>query len=57
MGYHVFYYGQKGHYGVAMLCRQKPQAVFYGFPDDEEDAQRRMIGVKLLTEDGDPVTV
>ena len=48
MGYHVFYYGQKGHYGVALLCRQQPQAVFYGFPDDDDDAQRRMIGVKLL---------
>ncbi|QNI02710.1 exodeoxyribonuclease III [Halomonas sp. SH5A2] len=57
MGYHVFYYGQKGHYGVAMLCRHKPQAVFYGFPDDDEDAQRRMIGVQLLTDDGQPVTV
>ena len=57
MGYHVFYYGQKGHYGVALLCRQQPQAVFYGFPDDEEDAQRRMIGVKLLADDGEAVTV
>ncbi|MGO3668349.1 MAG: exodeoxyribonuclease III, partial [Vreelandella alkaliphila] len=57
MGYHVFYYGQKGHYGVALMCRQKPQAVFYGFPDDEEDAQRRMIGVRLLADNGEPVTV
>lgn len=57
MGYHVFYYGQKGHYGVALLCRQKPQEVFYGFADDEEDAQRRMIGVRLLADDGEPVTV
>ncbi|SDN23647.1 exodeoxyribonuclease III [Vreelandella arcis] len=57
MGYHVFYFGQKGHYGVALMCRQKPQAVFYGFPDDEEDAQRRMIGVTLLADDGQPVTV
>lgn len=57
MGYHVFYYGQKGHYGVALLCRQRPQAVYYGFPDDDDDAQRRMIGVKLLAEDGKPVTV
>ncbi|MFB9867669.1 exodeoxyribonuclease III [Vreelandella sulfidaeris] len=57
MGYHVFYYGQKGHYGVALLCRQAPEQVFYGFPDDEEDAQRRMIGVRMLAEDGEAVTV
>ncbi|UYG01455.1 MULTISPECIES: exodeoxyribonuclease III [unclassified Halomonas] len=57
MGYHVVYYGQKGHYGVAMLTRQKPQSVVYGFPDDEEDAQRRMIGVTLACEDGEPVTI
>lgn len=57
MGYHVFYYGQKGHYGVALLCRQAPKTVFYGFPDDEENAQRRIIGVRLCSEDGEAVTV
>jgi len=57
MGYHVFYFGQKGHYGVALLCRQRPEAVFYGFPDDEEDAQKRMIGVRLSAQDGEAVTV
>ena len=57
MGYHVFYHGQKGHYGVALMCRQAPEEIFYGFPDDEEDAQRRMIGVRLIAEDGEAVTV
>ncbi|WP_447556247.1 exodeoxyribonuclease III [Vreelandella sp. EE22] len=57
MGYHVYHFGQKGHYGVAMLCRQKPHAVHYGFPDDDENAQRRMIGVTLAGEDSEPVTV
>ncbi|WP_447528639.1 exodeoxyribonuclease III [Vreelandella sp. TE19] len=57
MGYHVVYYGQKGHYGVAMLCRQAPASVTYGFPDDEDDAQRRMIGVTLKDENGEPVTI
>ncbi|GEN27480.1 exonuclease III [Halovibrio variabilis] len=57
MGYHVFYHGQKGHYGVALMCRQAPQEVFYGFPDDEEDAQCRMIGVRLLADDGEAVTI
>ncbi|WP_286902463.1 exodeoxyribonuclease III [Vreelandella sedimenti] len=57
MGYHVFYHGQKGHYGVALMCRQAPEEIFYGFPDDEEDAQRRMIGVRLIAEDREAVTV
>ncbi|MDN4503383.1 exodeoxyribonuclease III [Alteromonadaceae bacterium BrNp21-10] len=42
-GYHVIYHGQKGHYGVAMLSKQPPQDVQYGFPTDDDDAQRRMI--------------
>ena len=25
MGYHVYYHGQKSHYGVAMLCKEKPK--------------------------------
>jgi exodeoxyribonuclease-3 len=57
LGYRVFYHGQKGHYGVALMCRQTPEAVFYGFPDDDEDAQRRMIGVRLRTAGGEAVTV
>ncbi len=54
LGYHVYYHGQKGHYGVALLCRQQPEAVFYGFPDDGDDAQRRLIGVRMTTADGEP---
>ncbi|MCP1315782.1 MULTISPECIES: exodeoxyribonuclease III [unclassified Halomonas] len=57
MGYHVVYHGQKGHYGVAMLTRQAPTSVCYGFPDDDEEAQRRLIGVTLQAEDGEAVTV
>ena len=43
MGYHVVYHGQKGHYGVALMSKVAPVSVEYGFPNDEEDAQRRMI--------------
>lgn len=57
LGYHVYYHGQKGHYGVALLCRQEPEAVFYGFPDDGEDAQRRLIGARLSAADGEPITL
>ncbi len=56
LGYHVFYHGQKGHYGVAMLTKSTPLAVRRGFPADDEDAQRRMIMVDLDTPAG-PLTV
>lgn len=42
-GYHVFYHGQKGHYGVALLTKALPLAIRKGFPTDQEDAQRRII--------------
>lgn len=56
LGYHVHFFGQKGHYGVAIMTRQAPLNVIYGFHDDEEDAQRRMIGVVLDTPKG-PLTI
>ncbi|MEW5289186.1 exodeoxyribonuclease III [Erwinia papayae] len=43
LGYHVFYHGQKGHYGVALLTKAQPVMVRRGFADDAEDAQRRLI--------------
>ncbi|MCG7598169.1 exodeoxyribonuclease III [Halomonas sp. McH1-25] len=57
LGYHVYYHGQKGHYGVALLCREEPDEVFYGFPDDGEEAQRRLIGARLKGADGQTMTV
>ena len=42
-GYHVSYFGQKGHYGVAMLSKQEPESIRKGFPSDDEDAQKRLI--------------
>lgn len=51
-GYHVFYHGQKGHYGVAMLTKQEPVAVRRGFPGDDEDAQRRIIMADIETPQG-----
>lgn len=55
-GYHVFYHGQKGHYGVALLCKEQPLAVRRGFPTDDADAQRRIIMADFATDDG-PLTV
>ena len=57
MGYHVYFHGQKGHYGVAMLCKNKASDVQYGFPTDDEEAQRRMIMVTLEDKDGLPVRI
>ncbi|WP_341938487.1 exodeoxyribonuclease III [Marinimicrobium sp. C2-29] len=44
MGYHVVYYGQKTHYGVALLSRHPFKQVIKGFPGDLEESQRRFIG-------------
>ncbi|TCI03335.1 exodeoxyribonuclease III [Corallincola luteus] len=52
LGYHVEFYGQKAHYGVAMLSKQKPISVEKGFPNDSEDAQKRMIKATFELEDG-----
>jgi exodeoxyribonuclease-3 len=51
-GYHVFYHGQKGHYGVALLTREAPVAVRRGFPGDDADAQRRLIMADIPTSQG-----
>ncbi|OEF08246.1 exodeoxyribonuclease III [Vibrio genomosp. F10] len=57
MGYHVYFHGQKAHYGVAMLCKKEPISVTYGFPTDTEDHQKRMIMVTVENDKGEPVTV
>lgn len=56
LGYHVFYHGQKGHYGVALLLKQEPLSVTRGFPGDDDDAQRRIIMAEIATPLG-PLTV
>ncbi|SFN46612.1 exodeoxyribonuclease-3 [Izhakiella capsodis] len=47
LGYNVFYHGQKGHYGVALLCKNQPVSVQRGFPLDDEEAQRRLIMAEI----------
>lgn len=56
MGYHVVFHGQKGHYGVALLSRSPPQDVVYGFPGEDGEAQRRLIGATYQV-GATPVTV
>ena len=43
MGYEVSYFGQKGHYGVALLSKTSPVNVIKGFPTDDNESQKRII--------------
>lgn len=57
MGYHVIYHGQKGHYGVALLSKKPLENPMFGFPNDGEEAQRRMIMGDYVTDSGERVRV
>lgn len=57
MGYQVYYHGQKGHYGVAIMCKQTPLHIQKGFPTDTDDAQKRMIIGRFVLDNGEEVTV
>jgi exodeoxyribonuclease-3 len=46
-GYNVEVFGQKTYNGVAILARHGIEAVVRGFPDDAEDAQKRVIGCQV----------
>lgn len=57
LGYQVAYHGQKAHYGVALLSRRPAEKIFKGFPDDDEDAQRRLITGVFPLQNGRSLTV
>lgn len=57
MGYHVIFHGQKGHYGVALLSKKPLENPMLGFPNDGEEAQRRMIMGDYVTDNGERVRV
>lgn len=42
-GYQTHYFGQKKHYGVALLSRTAPESIQKGFINDAHDCQRRLI--------------
>ncbi len=52
LGYHTRYFGQKGHYGVALMGQTAPAQVQRGFPWDGDDAQRRFIAATYPTRHG-----
>jgi len=57
MGYHCNFFGQKSHYGVALMSKLPPVSVRKGFPTDLEDAQRRLITGVYALPNGDTLTV
>ena len=44
LGYEVIINGQKGHYGVCLMSKNKPVNHGIGMPTDPEDAQCRLVG-------------
>jgi exodeoxyribonuclease-3 len=57
LGYHVYHFGQKGHYGVAILSKTAADSMLYGFPTDAPDAQRRMLIGRWTLADGRTFTL
>ena len=57
LGYRAHFFGQKTHYGVALLSKQEPLSVVKGYPFDGEDAQRRLILGVFETRAGEKLTV
>lgn len=53
LGYNVEFFGQKTHYGVAIMSRYPFKKVIKGLPEDTEDAQRRFIGGQFDTSLGE----
>jgi exodeoxyribonuclease-3 len=52
MGYKALWFGQKTHYGVAILSLEEPLQVQYGFAGEAEDAQRRVITASYPLKEG-----
>ncbi|MAA59209.1 MAG: exodeoxyribonuclease III [Alcanivorax sp.] len=56
LGLHAEWFGQKGHYGVALLSREKPVWVKKGFIGDDHSEQKRLILAQYRI-DGEEITV
>ena len=52
LGYHALWFGQKTHYGVALLTRKKPVDAQYGYIGDADDAQRRLLAASYPMDNG-----
>jgi len=51
LGYNAHVYGQKTHYGVALLTRLTAESVFKGLPGEGENAQKRLISATFRLAD------
>lgn len=47
LGYKVFYFGQKSHYGVAILSKIPPIFIQKGFVGESDEAQKRLIHARF----------
>lgn len=57
LGYQAHFFGQKNHYGVALLSKCAPLSVQKGYDTDPEEAQRRLISAVYQSESGERLTV
>jgi exodeoxyribonuclease-3 len=57
LGYYATFYGQKTHYGVALLSRSEPVNVQYGFTTDGPDDQRRLVAASYSLANGKSLRV
>lgn len=48
LGYHVEFFGQKSHYGVAILSKQAPIFIQKGFLNASDDEQKRLIHARFV---------
>lgn len=56
MGYHIYHYGQKTHYGVGIMSKKEALNVVYGNPEDTDNPQKRFIAADFEF-DGKIVTI
>ncbi|MEO0443948.1 MAG: exodeoxyribonuclease III [Pseudomonadota bacterium] len=57
LGYQAHFHGQKTHYGVALLSKQKFTSISKGFKQDDEATQRRLITGQFHSPFGGTLTV
>ena len=57
LGFEAAFFGQKTHYGVAMLSKLPMRDIEMGFSTDTADAQRRIITATVTSEAGNDITV
>ncbi len=56
-GYHIEFFGQKTHYGVALLSKYPFKSVVKGFDTDDQEAQRRLIGGEFDLDNKEKIVV